>query len=77
MHATIATLLDAARRRGLIPYGTLSSTTGPAPLAGPPAALDPALWFYGKWGCTRCEQRGHPEPISPLCQACRFDELQP
>lgn len=52
-----------------------AGAAGPEPLAHTPAALDPALWFYGKWGCTHCEQAGHRRPISSLCEGCRFDEL--
>ena len=48
---------------------------GPGPLANAPAAVDPALWFYGKWGCTRCEQARRKIPISDICRECRFDEL--
>src|SRR4051794_21294051 len=33
-----------------------AGAVGPGPLDGTAAALDPALWFYAKWGCTRCEQ---------------------
>lgn len=53
-----------------------AGAAGPWQLANTPAALDPALWFYGKWGCTRCEQAGDRNPISPLCDVCRFDELR-
>ena len=31
-------------------------------IANTAAALDPALWFFGKWGCTRCEQAGRLPP---------------
>jgi hypothetical protein len=31
-------------------------TEGPVPLAGTDSALDPALWFWGKWGCSACER---------------------
>ncbi|HZY30931.1 MAG TPA: hypothetical protein VFF86_04740 [Candidatus Methylomirabilis sp.] len=48
---------------------------GPGPLANTPAAVDPALWFYGKWGCTKCEQARRKIPISDICRECRFDEL--
>ena len=34
------------------------------------AALDPALWFFGKWGCTFCEQAGQKLPIHPVCDGC-------
>ena len=48
---------------------------GPGPLVNTPSAVDPALWFYGKWGCTRCEQARRKMPISDICRECRFDEL--
>lgn len=48
---------------------------GPGPLADTAAALDPAIWFFGKWGCTRCEQAGRMVPISEICRGCKFEEL--
>jgi hypothetical protein len=45
---------------------------GPDGLRDTPGALDPALWFYGKWGCTFCERAGTQLPVSPLCADCRF-----
>jgi hypothetical protein len=50
----------------------VSGAVGPAPIDGTAAALDPALWFWGKWGCTRCEWAGATLPISPICSRCRF-----
>lgn len=52
-----------------------SGADGPPPLDGTPAALDPALWFFGKWGCTYCERTGRKIPIAEVCDACRFEEL--
>jgi hypothetical protein len=49
---------------------------GPPELRGTGAALDPAVWFFGKWGCTFCERRGTKLPIHRLCDGCRFDELR-
>ena len=31
---------------------------GPPGVAGTCAALDPALWFFGKYGCSHCEKMG-------------------
>jgi hypothetical protein len=45
---------------------------GPAAIDGTAGALDPALWFWGKWGCTRCERAATKLPISTLCGSCRF-----
>jgi len=48
---------------------------GPGALANTSAALDPALWFFGKWGCTHCEKVGRKVPIAKVCDACLFDSL--
>ncbi len=45
---------------------------GPDGLRDTPGALDPALWFYAKWGCTFCQRANRQLPISPLCSECRF-----
>ena len=45
---------------------------GPPGIENTPGALDPALWFYAKWGCTFCEGAKRKMPISPVCRECRF-----
>ena len=45
---------------------------GPAGIAGTCAALDPALWFFGKHGCSHCEQIRRRVPISRACENCRL-----
>jgi hypothetical protein len=47
---------------------------GPGLLANTSAALDPALWFYAKWGCTFCQRAGRKLPISDICAECRYDD---
>ena len=65
--------LDAARPLIQEAWRTGSAAAaGPAGLAGTPAAIDPAVWFFGKWGCTHCERTGSRVPISPICQRCKF-----
>ena len=65
--------LDAARPLIQEAWRTGSAAAaGPAGLAGTPAAIDPAVWFFGKWGCTHCERTGRRVPISPICQRCKF-----
>ena len=39
-----------------------SGAAGPPGLENTPAALDPALWFLGKWGCAFCEAQGMRVP---------------
>jgi hypothetical protein len=53
----------------------MNGAEGPVSLAGTPSALDPALWFYAKWGCSWCERRGKRIPISDICGLCQFDRL--
>ncbi len=45
---------------------------GPERLQRTAAALDPALWFWGKWGCGLCEREGRRVPFGRACVACRF-----
>ena len=47
-----------------------SDAVGPASLSGTTAALDPALWFFAKWGCTFCERAKRKMPIHSVCEAC-------
>lgn len=45
---------------------------GPDRIAGTSAALDPVLWFYGKYGCSYCEKSGRQVPIGKACEYCRL-----
>ena len=45
---------------------------GPDGLASTSAALDPALWTFGKYGCSHCEKQGRRMPISRACDDCQF-----
>ena len=47
------------------------TAAGPEQLRGTAAALDPVLWFWGKWGCTFCERAHRRMPIHQLCAGCR------
>lgn len=42
----------------------------PRGIDGTLAALDPDLWFWGKWGCSFCEPRGVRRPIGRACRCC-------
>jgi hypothetical protein len=46
--------------------------SGPDPLGATAAGLDPAIWFFGKWGCTFCEQSRRRLPIANVCRFCRY-----
>lgn len=45
---------------------------GPVGLRGTCAALDPALWYFGRVGCSECVIAEHQLRISPACHACRL-----
>ena len=45
---------------------------GPPGIAGTCAALDPALWLFGKYGCAHCEKAGRRIPISQACDSCQY-----
>ena len=46
---------------------------GPSGISGTCAALDPALWFFGKYGCSHCEANSRRVPIGGACRACRLE----
>lgn len=46
---------------------------GPAGITGTCAALDPALWFFGKYGCSYCEKERRRVPIGSACNHCQLD----
>jgi hypothetical protein len=48
---------------------------GPPRISGTSAALDPVLWFYGKYGCSHCEKLGKRVPISRACDHCQLFRL--
>ena len=45
---------------------------GPPGIAGTSAALDPVLWFWGKYGCSHCEKAGKQMHISRACNHCQL-----
>ena len=49
-----------------------ASFGGPPGIAGTCAALDPALWTFGKYGCGDCEKAGRRVPIGAACQLCQW-----
>ena len=46
---------------------------GPSGINGTCASLDPALWFYGRYGCTHCERKRKRVPIGSACNQCQLD----
>lgn len=53
-------------------HAASNDAVGPAGISGTGAALDPALWFFAKWGCSYCEREGKQMPISAVCDGCRY-----
>ena len=49
---------------------------GPPGIADTCAALDPALWFFGRHGCSHCEKAGRKVRFGRACDHCvRFNQL--
>jgi hypothetical protein len=70
---TIGRELEAVRDEIQEAWQTLAvNSAGPPALAGTAAALDPALWFFGRWGCTLCERLRERAPISSVCKSCSY-----
>ena len=67
LEAVRAEIQDAWRRRV-----SEEGASGPPGIEDTGGALDPALWFYAKWGCTFCERAGRNIPISEICGNCRL-----
>ena len=44
---------------------------GPEGLQDTCAALDPALWFFGKYGCSHCESVQARVPAASICPHCQ------
>ena len=65
-------LIQRAWHREVAEYGAV----GPPRIDGTCSALDPALWFFAKWGCTTCERAGQRRPVHEICSSCRFDQLR-
>jgi hypothetical protein len=61
-------LIEEAWREQVRLYGAV----GPPAVTGTAAALDPAIWFFGKWGCTFCERAHRRLPIAPVCSTCQL-----
>ncbi len=51
---------------------TATSIGGPSRIRNTCAALDPALWFFGKHGCSHCERSKQQLPISRACHHCQL-----
>ena len=62
--------IESAWREGV----AATKLGGPAGIADTCAALDPALWFFGKHGCSHCQKIGAFAPIGRACGHCQLFE---
>ncbi len=49
-----------------------TNIVGPPEIANTSAALDTALWVFGRLGCSHCEKVPRPVPISRACDHCQL-----
>ena len=69
--------LDAVKDRRIIQsvwYDAIATANfgEPSGIGGTCVALDPALWYFGKFGCSHCKKVGQQAPISRACNHCQF-----
>ena len=60
--------IQSAWKKAVVP----ALIPGPSRIAGTCAALDPALWAFGKYGCSHCETVGVRVPIGRACDYCQL-----
>ena len=51
---------------------SISRIGGPPGIVDTCSALDPALWTFGKYGCSYCYKVGKPVSISSACSSCQL-----
>ena len=72
---------EGEARQGI--QGIWSAAVATKRIGGPPgltdtcAALDPALWTFGKYGCSHCENVAQPMPIGRACNHCQLRNSNP
>jgi hypothetical protein len=65
--------IQVAWQRDIDGGGAVGPPDGPSILTDTAAALDPALWFVGNWGCTFCERHNRQKfPIADFCRSCNL-----
>ena len=63
---------DAEIRRIWHDAATQADIEGPPGIDRGAGAIDPALWFFGRYGCGHCEKLGSPVRFGRACRACRL-----
>ena len=61
-------LIQAAWREAV----SMTNIGGLMGISGTCAALDPAMWFFAKHGCSHCEKVGQQVPIGRACDHCQL-----
>jgi hypothetical protein len=63
--------IQNAWQRNIESGGAIGPPDGPSALDNTAAAVDPAVWFVGNWGCTYCERHARQKfPIAEFCRSC-------
>ena len=47
-----------------------ANVQGPPGVGGGAGALDPALWFFGRYGCRHCDALARPVRFGRACASC-------
>lgn len=63
---------DAEIRRTWNDAAIRADIQGPPGVASGAGALDPALWFFGRYGCRHCDASARPVRFGRACGSCRM-----
>ncbi len=63
---------DAEIRQVWRKAATRAAIQGPSGVGGGAGALDPALWFFGRYGCRHCQEMARQIRFGRACEACRM-----
>lgn len=64
--------LDAELRRIWFDAANQADFEGLPGIGRGAGAVDPALWFFGRYGCGHCEKSARRVHFGRACQACRM-----
>ena len=66
---------DAEIRRVWRDAAIRADIQGPPGVGSGAGAIDPALWYFGRYGCGHCEASGSPVRFGRACESCRMSGL--
>ncbi len=66
---------DAEIRRIWRDAAIRADIQGPSGVGSGAGAIDPALWYFGRYGCGHCNALARPVRFGRVCKSCRMCDL--